>query len=159
MKNSVIYPGTFDPITLGHIDIVHRARRLFDHITIAIAHNHNKKPLFNLQERLNLIQNVFKDCENIEATSFDGLLTNFAKQKNINVIIRSIRVISDFDYEFQMASMNRVLTPDLETVFLTPADRYTYISSTMVREIAFSKGNLSAFVPPIIEEALRNKFE
>jgi pantetheine-phosphate adenylyltransferase len=157
MKNTVIYPGTFDPITLGHIDLVERATHLFDHIVIAIADNQQKAPLFSLAERINLIKEVFSKNNNIEVVGFNGLVVDLAKQRKANIILRGLRVVSDFDYEFQMASMNRTLLPELETVFLMPSEKYTYISSTLVREVALAKGDVSRFVPPIVEKVLQEK--
>jgi pantetheine-phosphate adenylyltransferase len=158
MKNKVIYPGTFDPITLGHADLIKRATHLFDTIVIAVAKNNAKNPIFSLQERIDLIKSIFKDSNQIEVLPFDGLLVNFAKTHEIKAILRGLRVVSDFDYEFQMASMNRVMKPHLETIFLTPADKYTYISSTLVRTIAKEGGEVSAFVPSLVAKALKEKF-
>ncbi|HCU05184.1 MAG: pantetheine-phosphate adenylyltransferase [Gammaproteobacteria bacterium GWE2_42_36] len=158
MEKIVIYPGTFDPITWGHIDIIKRAQKLFDKVIIAVAQNIEKKSLFSLEERLSLIQSFFKDQPQIEATPFQGLLVDFAQTKNAYTILRGLRVVSDFDYELQMASMNRTLMADLDTIFLTPADRYTYVCSSLVRTIATHHGDVSAFVPPSVAEALHKKF-
>lgn len=155
MKNIVIYPGTFDPITLGHEDLVRRAVRLFDHVVIGIGTNFVKQPLFSLDERVNLVREVFKDLNNVKVDTFDGMLIDFAKEKKAKAILRGLRVVSDFDYEFQMASTNRVLEPTIEAIFLTPADRYTYISSSLVREIVASKGDVSQFVPAVVAKALK----
>jgi pantetheine-phosphate adenylyltransferase len=157
MKTTAIYPGTFDPITLGHIDLVKRAAKMFDHIIVAVADNKEKETLFSLAERIDLVKAVFAEINNITVESFAGLLTDFAKQKNCNVILRGLRVVSDFDYELQMASMNRKLIPELETVFLTPDDNYIYVASSLVRTVAKEHGDLSHFVPPVIEEALKQK--
>lgn len=154
MKNFVIYPGTFDPITLGHEDLVKRAAQIFDRIIIAVGVNEQKKPLFSLEKRVALIHQVFKDMPQIEIETFDGLLINFAKKKGVKSILRGLRVVSDFDYEFQMASMNRALVPEIETIFLTPADRFTYISSSLVRVVIENGGDVSQFVPPIVAEAI-----
>lgn len=158
MKITAIYPGTFDPITLGHIDLVKRAAKMFDRIIVAVANNQEKNTLFSLNERVDLVKQVFADTENIEIKNFDGLLTEFAAQQNCNIILRGLRVVSDFDYELQMASMNRKLIPKLETIFLTPADNYIYVASSLVRTIAKEHGDLLHFVPPVIEKALKEKF-
>lgn len=159
MSIVVIYPGTFDPITLGHVDLIHRASHLFDRLIIGIAKNENKEPLFTFEERLALVRRLFSDLPHIEISGFQGLLADFAKEKEANIILRGLRVVSDFDYEFQMASMNRTLDVNLETVFLMPAEQYTYVSSTLVREIASKSGNVSRFVPPIVEEAIKEKVQ
>ena len=157
MKTTAIYPGTFDPITLGHIDLVKRTAKMFDHIIVAVADNKEKATLFSLEERVDLIKTVFAEINNITVESFAGLLTDFAKQKNCTIILRGLRVVSDFDYELQMASMNRKLIPKLETIFLTPNDNYIYVASSLVRTIAKEHGDLSHFVPPVIEQALKQK--
>ncbi|MGD9108568.1 MAG: pantetheine-phosphate adenylyltransferase [Gammaproteobacteria bacterium] len=159
MKTTAIYPGTFDPITFGHIDLVKRAAKMFDHIIVAVADNKEKQTLFSLGERINLVQSIFAGLNNISIKTFNGLLTEFAKQQKCNVILRGLRVVSDFDYELQMASMNRKLVPNLETIFLTPDDNYIYVASSLVRTIAKEHGKLSPFVPPIIEQALKEKFK
>jgi pantetheine-phosphate adenylyltransferase len=157
MKKIAIYPGTFDPITFGHIDLVKRAANLFDHVIVAVADNEQKNALFSLQERVLLVKSVCADFANVKAQSFNGLLTDFAKRQGGNIILRGLRVMSDFDYEFQMASMNCTLVPGLETIFLTPADQYIHVASSLVRVIAKAKGDVSPFVPPIVEQALREK--
>lgn len=159
MKANAIYPGTFDPITFGHIDLVKRASKMFDHITVAVADNKEKQTMFSLEERVSLTKSIFAGLNNISVKSFHGLLTEFAKQQKCGVILRGLRVISDFDYELQMASMNRKLVPNLETIFLTPDDNYIYVASSLVRTIAKEHGDLSAFVPPTIEKALKEKFK
>ena len=158
MKNCIIYPGTFDPITLGHVDLVERALRLFDQVIIAIAENLQKQSLFSLEERIELASKIFADNKKVKIESFGGLLTGYVKQKETHTILRGLRVISDFEYEFQMASANRVLYPDLETIFLMPSDKYTYISSSIVREIVTAGGDASKFVPPIVTDALKKLF-
>lgn len=158
MSQSAIYPGTFDPITLGHIDLVKRALRLFDRVVVAIAEHDAKEPLFSLEERVSLAKQVLAEFDQVEVIGFSGLLVECAKKHNLQIILRGIRVISDFDYEFQLAGVNRLLSPKLETVFLRPADRYTYISSSIVRNVAASHGDVSHFVPPIVEEALAKKY-
>lgn len=156
-KNIAIYPGTFDPITFGHIDLIKRAIQLFDHLIIAIAENRLKSSLFSLQERIDLTKQVFQGNDQIAVEGYNSLLIDFAKQKKVNTIIRGLRVVSDFDYEFILANTNRTLAPEIETIFLIPSERYTYLSSSLVREIAPLKGDLSRFVPPVVIEALEKK--
>ncbi|HEX6260061.1 MAG TPA: pantetheine-phosphate adenylyltransferase [Woeseiaceae bacterium] len=154
MAVSAMYPGTFDPITLGHEDLVRRASRLFDKVVVAIAANPGKEPMFSLEERVALARSVLKDFDGVEVTGYDGLTVNFAKEHGLRVIVRGLRAISDFEYEFQLANMNRHLTDEVETAFLTPTETYTYISSSLVREIAALGGDISEFVSPAIREAL-----
>ncbi|MBE9563105.1 MAG: pantetheine-phosphate adenylyltransferase [Proteobacteria bacterium] len=156
MKIKAIYPGTFDPITNGHIDIVKRAAFLFEHVTVAIAASPSKAPTFSLMKRVELANSVLANLDNITVLSFNGLLADFAKQCNVQVIVRGLRAVSDFEYEFQMAGMNRTLIPDIETIFLTPATKYTFISSSLVREIASLGGNVDEFVHPHVYAALQN---
>ncbi len=155
MKINAIYPGTFDPITNGHIDIVKRATFLFEHVTVAVAANPSKTPTFSLAKRVELANSVLVDLNSITVCSFNGLLADFAKQCNAQVIVRGLRAASDFEYEFQMAGMNRTLIPDIETIFLTPANKYTFISSSLVREIAILGGNIDEFVHPKVQVALK----
>ena len=154
MAVSAMYPGTFDPITLGHEDLVRRASRLFDKVVVAIAANPGKEPMFSLDERVALAKAVLKDFDGVEVTGYDGLTVNFAKDNGLRVIVRGLRAISDFEYEFQLANMNRHLTDEVETAFLTPTETYTYISSSLVREIAALGGDISEFVSPAIRQAL-----
>tara|TARA_B100001013_G_C24519876_1_gene406490 strand:+ start:283 stop:762 length:480 start_codon:yes stop_codon:yes gene_type:complete len=154
-----LYPGTFDPITLGHIDIINRAVNLFEEVTIAIATSETKTPLFSLEERIRQIELIFKDNKKIRVIGFTGLIVDLAKQEDVNVLIRGLRAVSDFEYEFQLANMNRAMSPNLESVFLTPKAKFSFLSSTLVREIASMGGQLSAFVDPIIEEALKDRFK
>lgn len=154
---TAIYPGTFDPITNGHLDIIERASRVFDKVIVAIAKNTSKAPRFTHQQRTKLAGQVLAKHSNIEVCSFDCLLIDFAKQQNAQVILRGLRAVSDFEYEFQLASMNRRLSPTIETLFLTPSEQHTFISSTLVREIAALGGDISQFVPPLIAEALREQ--
>jgi len=151
---SAMYPGTFDPITLGHEDLVRRACRLFDKVVIAIAANPGKEPMFTLAERVALAETVLKDFDNVEISGYEGLTVDFAEQNGLQVIVRGLRAISDFEYEFQLANMNRHLTDEVETAFLTPTEKYTYISSTLVREIASMGGDISEFVSPAVKDAL-----
>jgi len=157
MNNIAVYPGTFDPITYGHKDLIERAGRLFGKVIVAIATSSKKQPLFSIEERVALAKQVLDSYQNVEVVGFDCLLTNFMKQQNANIILRGLRVVSDFDYEFQMAGMNRHLAPKIESIFLMPAENYTYISSSFVREIASLGGDVKQFVPEVIEKALREK--
>lgn len=153
--DKVIYPGTFDPITRGHEDLVRRASRLFDHVVVAVAVNSGKKPFFSIEERVEMAQKVLSDCENVKIMSFSGLLMNFLQQQNARIILRGLRAVSDFEYEFQMAGMNRGMYPDVETLFMTPSEQYMFISATIVREIASLGGNVDAFVHPLVTEKLQ----
>lgn len=156
-----IYPGTFDPITYGHLDILNRAIKLFDEIIITIAVNPGKEPLFSLDERRKLIEKTLEthsDKTQIKIEGFDGLLVNFAMEKKASAIIRGLRAVSDFEYEFQMALMNRRLSDGISTVFMMPHEKYTYLNSTIVKEVARLGGNISNFVPPEVEQALLKKF-
>ena len=154
---TVVYPGTFDPITNGHIDLVTRATRLFDKVVVAVAANPTKKPTFDLAERVSLAQQVLSGIGNIEVRGFDNLLVEFVEQVGAEVILRGLRAVSDFEYEFQLAGMNRRLAPKVETMFLTPAEQYAFISSTLVREVAMLGGDVSPFVHPVVIAALRDK--
>lgn len=156
-KKTAIYPGTFDPITNGHIDLVQRAAKLFDSVIVAIAASSKKNPKFSLDERIELAQKVLVDCPNVTVKGFNVLLIDFAHQQNASVLIRGLRAVSDFEYEFQLASMNRSLAPDLESVFLMPADEYSFISSSLVKEVAALGGDVSKFVHPIVYKALHLK--
>ncbi len=155
---TAIYPGTFDPITNGHIDIMKRASTLFDKVIVAVATNPSKKPLFSVEERVDIIKHVIKGIENIEIDSFNDLLVNYALKKKAIAIIRGLRAISDFEYEFQMALFNRKLSEKLITVFLMPNEKYTYLNSKIVREVASFHGDVSCFVPAYVHEKLKEKF-
>ncbi|MBD3653779.1 pantetheine-phosphate adenylyltransferase [Kangiella sp.] len=159
MKKTVLYPGTFDPITKGHMDLVDRACRLFDRVVIAIAHSPAKKPLFSLDERVDMVRMIFAENPQVEVLGFRGLLANFAKENDAIAVLRGIRAVSDFEFEFQLANMNRHLDPDLESIFLTPSEKYSYISSSLVREVASLGGDISAFVDERVEQALFDKFK
>ncbi len=157
MKNIAIYPGTFDPITNGHYDLVRRAAKLFDKVIVAIANSSSKKPIFSIDERVSLTTSVLQEINNVEICGFDSLLIDFAKQKNANIILRGLRAVSDFEYEFQLASMNRHLSAEIETLFLTPAEEYSYISSSLVREVASLGGDVSPFVHQKVVAAINNR--
>ncbi len=157
MSVTAIYPGTFDPITNGHSDLISRAAHLFDKVVVAVAANPKKTPLFNLQERVELASEVLAEMENVEVCGFDSLLADFAHEKGARVILRGLRAVSDFEYEFQLAGMNRRLAPDVETLFLTPAETYTFISSSLVKEVASLGGEVSDFVDPKVKAALNNR--
>ncbi|XOV80097.1 MAG: pantetheine-phosphate adenylyltransferase [Aestuariibacter sp.] len=157
MTISAIYPGTFDPITNGHFDLIQRAAKMFSSVTVAIACNPSKKPLFSLDERVDLIKKITSDIENVDVVGFTGLLADFAQQQGASVLIRGLRAVSDFEYEFQLANMNRRLNPNLESVFLTPAEENSFISSTLVKEVALHRGKVSEFCHPVVQQALQEK--
>ena len=152
-----IYPGTFDPITNGHTDLIQRAAKLFDKVIVAVAASSGKRPRFSLQERVDLANQVLASVKKIEIIEFDTLLVDFTRQCKADVILRGLRAVSDFEYEFQLAGMNRRLAPEVETMFLTPAEKFAYISSSLVKEIAALGGNVSEFVHPLVVEALNGK--
>ncbi|CAN5426319.1 pantetheine-phosphate adenylyltransferase [soil metagenome] len=157
MSNIAIYPGTFDPITNGHTDLIDRAARLFDQVIVAVALNAQKTPCFPHQKRIELAQEILAKHKNVSVCGFKILLIDFVKQCKANVILRGLRAVSDFEYEFQLAGMNRQLAPQIETLFLTPAQQYTYISSSLVREIAYLGGDVSPFVHQCVVDALQQK--
>lgn len=157
-KITAIYPGTFDPITNGHLDIIERASQLFDKVIISVAFNINKSPLFSKEERLDMIKTAIKKYRNVYADEFDGLLTRYVTDKKAGVIIRGLRAISDFEYEFQMSLTNRKLAPKITTIFLMPNEKYTYLNSSLVRELAKLKGDIKSFVPPHVVKKLKEKF-
>ncbi|MEZ5658982.1 MAG: pantetheine-phosphate adenylyltransferase [Burkholderiaceae bacterium] len=152
-----IYPGTFDPLTCGHADIARRAASLFDTVVFAVADSQSKGPLFTVDERLEMARAVFADLPNVEVKRFSGLLVNFVREQNAQVMLRGLRAVSDFDYEFQLAGMNRQLYPEAETIFMTPTDEYQFVSGTLVREIARMGGEVEKFVPPVVMEWLRKR--
>jgi pantetheine-phosphate adenylyltransferase len=152
-----VYPGTFDPFTRGHEDLVRRASSIFDKLIVGVASSRSKHPFFSLEERLDIATEVLSHYPNVKVVGFDGLLKDFAREHNARVIVRGLRAVSDFEYEFQMAGMNRYLLPDVETLFLTPSDQYQFISGTFVREIASMGGDVSKFVFPSVEKWLAKK--
>ena len=152
-----IYPGSFDPLTNGHVDIIERGARIFDSIIVAILANVEKTPLFSEKERVAIIQDVFKSHKNVQVDTFNGLLVDYAQRKKASVLVRGLRAVSDFEYEFQMALMNRHLAPGLETVFMMPDEKYTYISSRLIKEVFSLGGEIESLVPPVVEERLRAK--
>ena len=157
MRRGAIYPGTFDPITNGHKDLVRRAAGLFDKVIVAIASNPGKTPMFTLAERLALTRQVLADIPNVEVTGYSGLTVDYARQLGVGVVLRGLRAVSDFEFEFQLANMTRHLSREIETVFLTPQEQFTFISSTLIREIAIYGGDVSEFVDPVVAAALRTK--
>lgn len=154
MSITAVYPGTFDPITNGHFDLIERASRFYDRLVIAVADNQNKNSLFTLEQRVSLAKEVTKKLSNVEVVGFSGLLVDFVKQVNGHVLLRGLRAVSDFEYEFQLASMNRKLAPEIETMFMTPAEQYSFISSSLVREVSSLGGDVSNFVDPVVGKAL-----
>ncbi|UJF19263.1 pantetheine-phosphate adenylyltransferase [Vibrio sp. SS-MA-C1-2] len=158
MTNRVIYPGTFDPITNGHVDLIERAAKIFDSVVVGIASSPSKKPLFDLAERVTLAQQVTSHLDNVEIVGFSGLLVDFAQEYQANILIRGVRTISDFEYEFQLTNMNRRLMPELETVFLTPSEGNGFISSSIVKEIALHGGDIKQFVDPIVEQQVMARY-
>jgi pantetheine-phosphate adenylyltransferase len=152
-----VYPGTFDPITNGHEDLVQRASRLFDEVVVGVAHSQAKRPFFSLDERLEIARQVLAPYKNVKVCPFSGLLSDFLKEQDASVILRGLRAVSDFEYEFQMAGMNRRLNPGVETLFLTPSDKYLFLSATIVREIAVLGGDVAAFVNPLTASRMREK--
>lgn len=159
MSHKVLYPGTFDPITLGHEDLVRRAARLFDRVVVGVADSRSKRPIFDLDERVQMARAVLAVYPNVEVVGFAGLLMKFLRDQQARVILRGLRAVSDFEFEFQMAGMNRILHPDVETLFLTPSEQYMFISASIVREIGSLGGDVSQFVQPLIAQRLREKMQ
>ena len=157
MPTVAVYPGSFDPLTNGHVDIILRGARLFDRIIVAILVNAEKLPLFSIDERIEIARAVFTDHTNVEVDTFDGLLVDYIERRGAQVIVRGLRAVSDFEFEFQMALMNRRLNPQFETVFMMPAEQYTYISSRLIKEVFMLGGEVEGLVPPIVEDKLRAK--
>ena len=156
--HTVIYPGTFDPITNGHVDLTERAARRFDRVIVAIAFSEKKTPLFTLEQRIHLCEQSLAHLDNIEVVGFNNLLIDFAKSQGARCALRGLRAVADFEYEFQLANMNRAMYPEFESIFLTPSEHLSYISSSLVREIAAMGGDISAFVPQVVADALEEKF-
>ncbi|MGE0557482.1 MAG: pantetheine-phosphate adenylyltransferase [Burkholderiales bacterium] len=159
MKNKAVYPGTFDPITLGHEDLVRRAARLFDHVVLAVADSRTKHPMFALAERIDMARDALGDVKNVSVTGFSGLLMNFVREHKAGVVLRGVRAVSDFDYEFQLAGMNRKMYPEVETVFMTPGEEHMFLSATLVREISVLGGDVSKFVSQPIAQRLKSKIK
>jgi pantetheine-phosphate adenylyltransferase len=157
MSTLAVYPGSFDPLTNGHVDIISRGARLFDRIIVAILVNAEKAPLFTMSERVEIARTVFTDQPNVEVDTFEGLLVDYVERRKAQVIVRGLRAVSDFEFEFQLANMSRHLDREIETVFLTPQEQFTFISSTLVREIAVLGGNVAEFVHPIVEAELKKQ--
>jgi pantetheine-phosphate adenylyltransferase len=157
MTIRAVYPGTFDPITNGHEDLIQRASRLFDEVVVGVAHSQAKRPFFSLDERVAIAKEVLEPYKNVSVRGFAGLLSEFLREQGATVILRGLRAVSDFEYEFQLAGMNRRLAPGVETLFLTPSDKYLFLSATIVREIAVLGGDISAFVHPVTAERMRGK--
>ena len=157
MNHTAVYPGTFDPITLGHEDLARRASRLFDRVIIAVADSRAKTPFFTLDERVEMARDVLKDLRNVEVVGFSGLLMKFVQERGARVVVRGLRAVSDFEYEFQLAGMNRGMYPDVETLFLTPGEQFMFISATIVREISVLGGDTTKFVSPLVLERLQQR--
>jgi pantetheine-phosphate adenylyltransferase len=157
MSTLAVYPGSFDPLTNGHVDIISRGARLFDRIIVAILVNAEKSPLFTMNERVEITRSVFQTQPNVEVDTFDGLLVDYVERRNAQVIVRGLRAVSDFEFEFQMALMNRRLRPKIETVFMMPAEQYTYISSRLIKEVFSLGGRVEGLVPDLVEQRLRGK--
>jgi len=159
MSKVALYPGTFDPVTNGHLDLIQRASKLFDKVIVAVAKSRGKNPLFNVEQRIQLVNEVVQNIDNVEVCGFSGLLVDLAKDKQSKILIRGLRAVSDFEYEFQLASMNRRLDPEIESVFLTPSEQFSFISSSLIREIAALNGDVSQFVPVEVQKALETCFK
>ncbi len=154
-----IYPGSFDPVTLGHIDVIERASKLFDNLIIGVLNNSAKTPLFSIEERVKMLEDVTKHIDNVEIKSFGGLTVDFAKECGANAVVRGLRAVTDFEYELQIAQLNRVINPEIDTVFLTTDLKYAYLSSSSVKEVAAYGGDISQFVTPLVETEVKKKFE
>lgn len=158
MCQKAIYPGTFDPVTYGHIDLIKRAQEIFGEVIVAVGHNPHKKPLFSVKERIDMLEKCTAGMDGITVTDFEGLVVDYARKLKAKVLIRGLRMLSDFEYEFQMALTNRKLSPDIETIFLMPHESYSYLSSKLLKETASLGADLSSFVPDFVEKALKKKF-
>ncbi|WP_264737099.1 pantetheine-phosphate adenylyltransferase [Cytobacillus firmus] len=159
MGGIAVCPGSFDPITYGHLDIIKRAAKVFEHVYVVVLNNSSKKPLFTVEERIQLIEEVTRDLKNVKVDSFQGLLMDYAKSVNANAVIRGLRAVSDFEYEMQITSMNRVLNDEVETFFIMTNNQYSFLSSSIVKEVAKYNGDISELVPDTVEKALKNKFQ
>ena len=159
MNHKAVYPGTFDPMTLGHEDLIRRAARLFDTLVVAVADSSAKRPFFTRDERVDMARRVLKDLKNVEVVGFSGLLMQFIRSNKARVVIRGLRAVSDFEHEFQLAGMNRGMYPDVETLFLTPGEQYMFVSATIVREISSMGGDVRKFVPPLVARRLKEKIK
>ncbi|KML37168.1 pantetheine-phosphate adenylyltransferase [Cytobacillus firmus] len=159
MGGIAVCPGSFDPITYGHLDIIKRAAKVFEQVYVVVLNNSSKNPLFSVEERIQLIEEVTKDLKNVKVDSFQGLLMDYAKSVNANAVIRGLRAVSDFEYEMQITSMNRVLNDEVETFFIMTNNQYSFLSSSIVKEVAKYNGDISELVPDIVEKALKNKFQ
>ncbi len=159
MSNKAVYPGTFDPMTLGHEDLVRRAAKLFDHVVVAVADSRTKRPLFTLAERIEMARSALSDVTNVTIAGFSGLLMQFVREHNARVVVRGVRAVSDFDYEFQLAGMNRKMHPEVETVFMTPGEEHMFLSATLVREISVMGGDVSKFVSAGVAQRLKVKIK
>lgn len=157
MKNIAIYPGSFDPITYGHLDIIKRAVKIFDKVIVAVAHNSDKEPLFDVSERVGFLKKATRHMKGVEIDDFNGLVVDYLKSKSSRVVLRGLRMISDFEYEFQMALTNRKLSKDIETIFMMPSESYSYLSSKLIKEAAALGANLKGFVPGFVEKAIKAK--
>lgn len=158
-KKVAIYPGTFDPVTFGHVDLIQRAAQIFDKVIVAVASNGHKKPIFNIEERFQMLKEATQGIQGIEVDKFDGLVVEYARQKGVKVLIRGLRMISDFEYEFQMALTNRRLASSIETVFLMPSESYSFLSSTLLKEAAILGADISSFVPHFVQDRLKAKIQ
>jgi pantetheine-phosphate adenylyltransferase len=157
MKSRAIYPGTFDPVTYGHIDLIKRARKIFDEVIVAVAHNPSKEPLFTVEERIAFLRRATRSLKGVTVDHFDSLVVDYARRRGARVMVRGLRMLSDFEYEFQMALTNRKLADDVETIFMMPSESYAYVSARLIKEAGALGANLSAFIPPFVAEALRRK--
>ncbi len=156
---AAVYPGSFDPVTLGHLDIIKRAADVFDHLTVAVLNNSSKKPLFTVEERIVLLREVTKDLPNVEIDGFQDLLIHYMREKRVNVIVRALRSVSDYEFELQLATMNRKIGDHVETLFMTSSPQYSYLSSSIVKEIAMFHGPVGELVPPVVEQAMQAKYK
>lgn len=157
MPRTALYPGSFDPVSNGHVDLIERASNIYDKVIVAVANNLHKKPLFTAEERCQMLKDAVRDIDNVEVRSFDGLVVNFAKKNNIKVLLRGLRMVSDFEYEFQLALTNRRLAHDIETVFLMPSEQFSFLSSTLLKESAALGADISMFVPQCVEQKLKDR--